>query len=73
MLLGAAESEGRAWEIFFELLDDLLDEYQKGNLAEYELSAAKVLGRKGGIAKTEAKRSAARANGARGGRPRKAV
>lgn len=33
--------------------------------------AAKVLGRKGGQAKTKAKAKAARKNGRRGGRPRK--
>jgi len=31
------------------------------------------LGKKGGTAKTEAKRKAARLNGAKGGRPRRAV
>lgn len=34
--------------------------------------AAAALGRKGGKAKSEAKAAAARANGAKGGRPRKA-
>jgi len=73
MLLGAAETEGRAWEIFFELLDELLIEYKKGNLAGYQNTAARMLGRKGGAAKTKAKIAASRANGLRGGRPRKAV
>jgi hypothetical protein len=71
ILLGAAETEGRAWQIFFELLDDLWREYQGGNLAVFQTTAAKMLGRKGGIARTKAKREAARANGAKGGRPRR--
>jgi len=77
MLLGAAETEGRAWEIFFELLDDLLNEYQLGHLAGYTTTpsrkqiAAKLLGSKGGQARTEAQQAARRANGAKGGRPRK--
>jgi hypothetical protein len=39
--------------------------------AANKLEAAVVLGRKGGAAKTEAKTAASRANGKKGGRPRK--
>jgi hypothetical protein len=69
MLLGAAETEGRAWQIFFELLDESLSEYKKGRLSGYDMSAARILGRKGGAAKTDAKKRASRENGKKGGRP----
>jgi hypothetical protein len=48
---------------------DLVDR-RKLNINDYLKEAAIILGRKGGMAKTEAKANAARQNGKKGGRPK---
>ena len=70
-LLGSAETEGRAWEIFFELLNEYVEAERDGSLVH--TAVAKELGRKGGSVTSSAKRAAARDNGAKGGRPRNKV
>ncbi len=47
----------------------LLDELQQDQVRQ----AAAAMGRRGGVARTDSKVAAARANGAKGGRPRKSV
>jgi len=70
-VLGAAETEGEAWQLFFELLAEVCDAYHKNELVGHERAAAQMLGRKGGAVRTRAKAKAAVENGKKGGRPRK--
>jgi hypothetical protein len=74
-LLGAAETEGEAWQLFFEFLEDTMAAYDEGVLVGFERSrqAAQMLGRKGGVVKSDHKTATSRENGKKGGRPRKAV
>lgn len=69
-LLGAASTEGEAWELFFSLLDDHMDAYSEGSLVGYQ-TAARTLGRKGGSVTSARKANTSRENGKKGGRPRK--
>ena len=69
-IVGAADTEGEAWQRFFEHLDDLFDAYHEGLLSGFE-DPAKVLGRKGGQVKSAAKTLAAAENGKKGGRPKR--
>jgi hypothetical protein len=69
-IIGAADTEGIAWQRFFEHLDDLFDAYHEGVLSGFE-DPAKALGRKGGQVKSTAKALAAAENGKKGGRPKR--